>query len=139
MLMVASITSSYTIEYDRFMKQTYAQVRKLFIEHLLYVVTVFHILIGSLLFFFLFFFLLTSGRPCATLLKKILFPLRWRYEDLEKANNLPKVTELIKRSWATDQRIWLLTPLINLLIFLQWPIESLYAKLSLRCEVEFFL
>ena len=63
------------------MKQTYAQVRKLFIEHLLYVVTVFHILIGSLVFVFLFFcfFFLTSGRPCATLLKKILFPLRLRY------------------------------------------------------------
>ena len=52
------------VEYDRLVKQTYAQVRKLFIEHLLYAGTIFHIF-NTLLFFFL-----SSEQPRATLLKK---------------------------------------------------------------------
>ena len=61
------------------MKQTYAQVRKLFIEHLLYVVTVFHILIGSLVFVFLFFFFPNFREALCYTVKKFLFPLRLRY------------------------------------------------------------
>lgn len=62
------------VGYDRLVKQTYAQLRKLFIEHLLYAGTIFHIF-NTLLFFSIF-----TAALCYTAKKKnLFFPLRLRY------------------------------------------------------------